>query len=123
MPQNPVVWFEIYVQDMARAKAFYESVLNVRLERLPSPELEMWAFPMEREGTGAAGALAKMPGVNSGGNSTIVYFSSEDCSVEADRVVPAGGRLHRPKESIGQYGFIALAVDPEGNMSGVHSMK
>lgn len=26
-PRNPVGWFEIYVTDMARAKAFYETVL------------------------------------------------------------------------------------------------
>jgi hypothetical protein len=31
---NPVCWFEIYVQDMARAKAFYETVFGVPLTRL-----------------------------------------------------------------------------------------
>jgi hypothetical protein len=30
--QNPVGWFEIYVQDMPRAKAFYEAVLALTLE-------------------------------------------------------------------------------------------
>ena len=28
MNSNPVGWFEIYVQDMNRAKAFYESVFG-----------------------------------------------------------------------------------------------
>ena len=28
MKPNPVVWFEIYVQDMARARKFYETVLQ-----------------------------------------------------------------------------------------------
>ena len=28
---NPVTWFEIYVEDLARAKAFYESVFNCSL--------------------------------------------------------------------------------------------
>jgi predicted enzyme related to lactoylglutathione lyase len=31
---NPVVWFEIYVQDMERAKSFYEAVLAIKLRRL-----------------------------------------------------------------------------------------
>ena len=31
MNRNPVVWFEIYVQDMRRAKTFYETVLGVEL--------------------------------------------------------------------------------------------
>ena len=122
MAGNPVVWFEIYVQDMERAKKFYETVLNVKLQQLPSPELEMWAFPSERDASGAAGALAKMKGVPSGG-STLVYFKSDDCSVEVARVVASGGRLHRDKSSIGEYGFIAIGVDTEGNMFGLHSMK
>ena len=31
---NPVGWFEIYVQDMARAKTFYQAVLARPLEKL-----------------------------------------------------------------------------------------
>jgi predicted enzyme related to lactoylglutathione lyase len=122
---NPVGWFEIYVQDMPRAKAFYEQVLQVALAPLPNPtedEMEMMSFPMSVEGSGASGALVRMPGVPSGG-STLVYFTSEDCAVEADRVSAAGGTLQRPKTSIGPYGFIALAVDTEGNMFGLHSAK
>ncbi len=34
MTRNPVGWFEIYVQDMDRAKAFYENVLSRTLEAL-----------------------------------------------------------------------------------------
>ena len=53
MTNNPVGWFEIYVQDMARAKRFYESVLQVKLEKLDSPEVEMWSFPMTMDRYGA----------------------------------------------------------------------
>ena len=123
MARNPIIWFEIYVQDMPRAKAFYESVFQVKLEKLDSTEFEMWGFPMEMHGIGASGALVKIKGVASGGNSTLVYFSCKDCAVEADRVIQYGGSLDRKKMSIGQYGFIALAVDSEGNMIGLHSMK
>jgi len=122
MAGNPVVWFEIYVQDMERAKKFYETVLQVKLQPLPSPELEMWAFPSERDASGATGALAKMKGVPSGG-STLVYFKSDNCALEVARVVASGGRIHRDKSSIGEYGFIAIGVDTEGNMFGLHSMK
>jgi predicted enzyme related to lactoylglutathione lyase len=41
MQSNPVVWFEIYVQDMARARRFYEAVLDIQLERMPAPTPEM----------------------------------------------------------------------------------
>ena len=72
---------------------------------------------------GAGGALVKMPGVPSGGNSTLVYFSCVDCATEGGRVVKSGGRIQREKWSIGPYGFIALAFDTEGNMFGLHSMQ
>ncbi len=120
---NPVGWFEIYVQDMQRARAFYESVFGVTLNQLGGPEMEMWAFPMGDQTYGASGALVKMAGFPSGGNSVLVYFSCADCAVEAAKAVQAGGRIQRDKMSIGQYGFIALAIDTEGNMIGLHSMQ
>jgi uncharacterized protein len=117
---NPVGWFEIYVQDMDRARRFYEAVFEVTLEHLPSPDIEMWAFAMQSDAPGCSGALVKAPGVPSGG-STMVYFNCDDCAVEGGRVAGAGGTVHRDKMSIGQYGFIVLAIDTEGNMIGLHS--
>jgi predicted enzyme related to lactoylglutathione lyase len=123
MAKNPVNWFEIYVDDMERAKKFYREVLDVKLEKLPGPDIEMWSFPMEENGAGAAGSLVHMDGFKAGGNSTLVYFSCEDCATEEARVETAGGKVFKPKFSIGQYGFIALATDTEGNMFGLHSLK
>jgi uncharacterized protein len=121
---NPVGWFEIYVEDMKRARAFYEAVLATELNNLQGPvgiELEMWAFPMDQNKVGASGALVKMTGMHVGANSTIVYFSCDDCAVEESRVKNAGGRVQRPKTPIGAYGHIALALDTEGNIFGLHS--
>lgn len=123
MKPNPVGWFEIYVQDMARATRFYEAVLGGKLSKLPAGDLDMMAFPSSPGSPGTPGALVCMKGAPSGGFGTMVYFSCADCSVEESRVVAAGGKVHRPKLSIGQYGFISLAVDPDGNMFGLHSMK
>ena len=123
MAENAVRWFEIYVQDMARARRFYESVFGTRLEKLESGDLEMWAFPMSDSHPGASGALVRMPGVPSMPGGTLVYFGCDDCAVEGGRVTAAGGKIERDKMSIGQYGFILLAVDTEGNMIGLHSLK
>jgi hypothetical protein len=123
MATNPIGWFEIYVQDMSRAKAFYGSVFATQLERLEGPDIEMWAFPGEPDRPGAPGALVKMEGFPSGGNSTIVYFTCSDCAVEAKRASESGGKIFKDKFSIGQYGFIALVLDTEGNMIGLHSLQ
>ncbi|WP_408595795.1 VOC family protein [Limnohabitans sp.] len=120
---NPVGWFEIYVQDMSRAKAFYEAVFDTTLSQLDNPGLEMWAFPMDTSTFGASGALVCMPGFPSGANSVLVYFKCADCAIEADKAIKAGGTVQKPKMSIGPYGHIALVMDTEGNMLGLHSMQ
>ena len=121
--RNPVGWFEIYVPDMKRAKKFYEKTLAVKLQALPSPMIEMQAFPMGPKPPGCAGALVKMAGKDSDGGGTIVYFTCGNCTVEAGRAKKNGGKIFKKKFSIGEYGFIALIVDTEGNMIGLHSMK
>ncbi|PZO62716.1 MAG: lactoylglutathione lyase [Pseudoxanthomonas suwonensis] len=132
MQTNAVGWFEIYVSDMARAQAFYEAVLATRLKPLAAPngpasDLQMLHFGGDDEASmsryGANGALVKMAGVEPGGIGTVVYFSCEDCGVEAGRVAKAGGRIFKDKFAIGEYGFCALAYDTEGNLFGLHSMQ
>lgn len=121
--KNPIGWIEIYVQDMDRAKAFYEQVFQIKLDKLEGMEIEMWTFPMQEDAYGAAGALIKIPKCPSGGNSTVVYFMCDDCEIEANRAVEAGGKIELPKKSIGEHGFMALVIDTEGNIIGLHSMQ
>ena len=120
---NPVGWFEIYVDDIQRAKKFYEDVFQTQLTKLESPEIQMWAFPMDMNASGASGAIVHMPGFSAGRNSVIIYFSCEDCAIEEKRILQVGGRIEKTKFSIGQYGFITLGYDTEGNMIGLHSLK
>ncbi|WP_310992379.1 VOC family protein [Aequorivita marina] len=124
-PINPVVWFEIYVDDIKRAQKFYEKVFQIELSELPTPESEVEMkilfFPMEMDGEGAGGALIEMEGVKAGENSTVVYFGSADCSLEEQRIEGAGGKVARAKEPIGEYGYMVLGYDTEGNKFGVHS--
>ncbi|WP_339900523.1 VOC family protein [Paraglaciecola polaris] len=121
---NPVGWFEIYVDDMPRAKKFYEAVLDETLTSLTDPtedQAQMWAFSSDMDTYGASGALVKMAGFTPGRNSTLVYFACDDCAHEEARVEQAGGCIERSKMSIGEYGFCTLALDTEGNMFGLHS--
>lgn len=120
MSRNPVGWLEIDVEDLDRAKAFDEAVFKVELTRLDAPtaELRMLAFPTVLE---AAGSIVKAEGCAPNGNGTLVYSSCQDCADEASRVESAGGKIHKPQFSIGPCGFIASAIDTEGNVIGLHS--
>lgn len=125
MENNAVGWFEIYVDDMDRARSFYEKTFECHLSKVEGNgvEIDMWQFPQNMKGYGSGGAIAKMEGVRPGGNSTLVYFSCEDCGVVEMRAESAGGEIQRPKMSIGEYGFISIVKDTEGNIIGLHSLQ
>ena len=124
---NIVCWFEIYVNDMERAKSFYSKVLDVELsdasEMEGMPDMKMAFFPWVENAPNANGALVKMKDMPVGAGGTMVYFQCENCSVEESRVERAGGKVIQPKMPIGEHGFCSMCMDTEGNMFGLHSMK
>lgn len=127
---NVVNWFEIYVQDIDRARKFYETVLGETMTEMEVPtdgiddkSVRLVAFPFAENSINASGALVQAAGVPSGGNGTMVYFTCEDCEIEQSRVEGAGGKVLSPKFAIGQFGFCAICSDTEGNAFGLHSMK
>lgn len=121
---NAVGWFDIYVDEMDRAEGFYKTVLGAEMEDMndPTGETEMKSFVGNMEVYGAAGALVKAPYAKPGPGGTQIYFSVEDCATQQARVEAAGGKVIRPKFSIGQFGYVALAEDTEGNMIGFNSL-
>ncbi len=61
--------------------------------------------------------------MDSRSESTTINADRNDCAGPESRAAEAGGRVFKPKMSIGPHGFISLLYDTEGNMIGVHSMK
>lgn len=122
---NAIGWFDIYVSDMQRAVTFYEQVFQQKLEQIgdPTGETQMMGFPTDMQRYGAGGALVKANHARPGLGGTLVYFSVDDCAVEQSRVADAGGKVARPKFSIGDFGWVTLCEDTEGNMFGLSSMK
>lgn len=125
--RNPISWFEIYVDDIQRARKFYESILDIKLTDFSNPmisdEIQMKHFPFDMGKYGSTGALVQKSGFAAGGNSNIIYFGSNDCKIEEMRIEESGGKIYQTKTSIGEHGFTVLAIDTEGNLFGIHSMK
>jgi predicted enzyme related to lactoylglutathione lyase len=125
---NAIGWFDMYVDDMERAVEFYQAVLEQKLSKMgdPTGDSEMMSFPMTDKSMsqyGALGALVKMDGMKPSVGGTMIYFNSEDCAIEESRVAAAGGKVIRSKFSIGEFGWVVLCEDTEGNMFGLNSMK
>jgi len=118
---NPVHWFEISVNDMDRARKFYERVLGLELGLNQVESTLMAWFPTTEGGAGSSGALLQSEGRAPSHDGTMIYFSVPDIEAVLARVEAAGGRTLTPKTDIGEYGFYAYFEDSEGNRVGVHS--
>ncbi len=118
---NPVGWFDIHVSNLDRAKKFYETVFNMQLTDLPIEWGKQSLFPFDHESPNISGALVENPDFTPNGINTVVYFETEDCITEEKRIEEAGGKIVRPKMSIGDFGFVSIFIDSEGNTIGLHS--
>ncbi len=120
---NPVCWFDINVANLDRAKKFYETVFAIKLTDLPIEWGKQSTFPFENNGANATGALVEKENYVANENNTVVYFASNDCTTEEIRIESAGGKLLKSKTPIGEFGFISIFLDTEGNTIGLHSRK
>ena len=126
MEQNMVGWFEIPVNDMDRAKQFYDTVFGISIEIHQMNELIMGWFPFAPDLPGASGSLVKHPDWYrpSDTHGVLVYFSSNDVQNELDRLEEAGGAIIQPKTLIAKdIGYMAVFRDCEGNRIALHSRK
>ena len=122
MKHNMVGWFEIPVNDMDRAKAFYETVFKIDIQVVDFGGILMGWYPDRGEAPGAQGTLIKQESYIPSQEGTLVYFISEDVQNELDSIVAAGGKIYQPKTQISpEHGFMGVFIDTEGNRVALHS--
>ena len=121
-----VVWVDIPVTDMDRARAFYEKLLGNPIDLMPSGEGQNPIALLMQLGTGSpddvSGDLA-LDGITkpSSTHGPVVYLSSKgDIDGMLQRAVDAGGSIFAPKQNFGEMGgWLAWIVDSEGNLIGL----
>lgn len=118
--KNPVGWFEIPVNNMDRAKKFYETLLETKIDIQDFGNLLMGWFPFDHTAPGTTGTLVKAETYNPSYDGTMVYFSVDEIDDVLPRLEKAGGKLINAKTSIGEYGFVAHFEDSEGNRVALH---
>lgn len=120
MAHNPVSYFELPVEDMDRAIAFYEAVFSVSLERVLIDGHDMAVFPSDENGRGASGALAKGESYVPSRSGPRIYFFVENIDQILDLAIKNGGEQAYPVTSVGAL-FVAEFVDSEGNQVALSS--
>lgn len=117
-------WFEIPVRELPRAQAFYEEVLQTKLQReaFAGPDMQMAVFA--GQGDAVKGALMSgHPALQVGACGTLVYLHAGALLDEAlARVVAAGGQVAMDKVALPDgLGYMAHMLDVDGNRVGLHA--
>ena len=119
---NALNWFEIPVTDITRARKFYETVFEIKMEEMEMPGMKYAMFPFDPTAAKIAGGLAQSPMHTPSTTGSLIYLNANpDLQIVLDRIEKAGGKVTMPKTSIGQNGFMALFIDTERNIMALHS--
>jgi len=120
---NALNWFEVSVSDMARAKKFYETVFDVKLEETEMMGMKMAFFPSENMNGKVSGGLVQGPMHKPSMDGAKIYFNGNpDLAHPLAKVEAAGGKVVMPKTKISdEVGYMAFFVDSEGNNVAMHS--
>jgi len=132
---NVVVWVDIPVKDMQRARKFYEHLLGNPIEDLPGSEgTSALLMPLGTGSQSDVSADLAISGSKMGFNNPeirmtepssthgpVIYLSTkDDIDGMLERAVEAGGTIHAPKQDFGEMGgWLALIIDTEGNLIGL----
>jgi len=119
--KNPINWFEIPVKNLERATAFYGKLLACDLSIQDFGGLKMAWFPMTQDAPGATGSLVQHESYIPSYEGSMVYFSVDDIDKTLEVAAENGGKILNPKNSIGEFGFVAHLEDTEGNRIALHS--
>jgi len=123
--KNAISWFEIPSQDLNRAQKFYETIFDMQMVPLDTPQIQMLMFPVE-DRLGVGGAITFNPDfyTPSSSDGVLIYLNANpDVQIVLDKVEAAGGKILVPKTTISpEYGSMAMFTDTEGNRIAVHSI-
>ncbi len=118
-----IVWFDIPVQNLDRAIAFYSAVLGapVKKEEFGDMKLGMLAMP---DGTQMGCLVEGGEDFKPSADGIMVYFNCNGRLRAAAKAVKDNhGTMQKDVHAIGPYGFRAEVLDSEGNCIALHSEK
>jgi uncharacterized protein len=120
---NCLNWFEIPVENMERAKQFYQKIFCIEMDEQTIMGMQMAFFPSEHGNGKVGGALVKSELHKSNTEGVLVYLNANpDVSLVLERIEEEGGVVLMYKTMLtAGAGFIAVFLDTEGNRMALHS--
>lgn len=113
--------FEIPATEISRAVDFYQAILDISIEKMEFPEMQMGIFPYE--GQMVTGVIMKAEGYKPSADGVTIYLNGGDnLQIILDKVEKNGGKIIVPKSlHADESGYYAIFLDSEGNKIGLHS--
>ncbi|HET6725470.1 MAG TPA: VOC family protein [Gammaproteobacteria bacterium] len=118
--KNQVVWVDIPVTDLDRAIDFYAAVLDDRIDRMDAGGVTIGLLPHEQNSSG--GCLYVSEDYPPAPNGPLIYLNVDGrLQPAANAASRHGGKVIEPPHQIGEHGWRAIIIDPEGNRIALHS--
>jgi predicted enzyme related to lactoylglutathione lyase len=115
MSKHPIIHIEFSAQDRESAAQFYNEVFGWKTSQMP----EMNYASFEAEG-GPGGGFNPVTEQYPAGT-VVVYIATDDIEASLAKVESAGGKAVMPKTEIPEVGWVAMFVDPTGNLVGLYT--
>lgn len=118
MVDNTIIHFDIPANDLEKLKTFYTKLFNWKIFRAPGPVdyLMIQTVPTDEQGmlirSGVNGGMYKKEDAN---QKAVNYIEVDNIDESIRSIVKLGGTITMPKQEVMGVGYIASAVDPEGN--------
>lgn len=113
--------FEIPATDISRAVNFYQTILDIKIEKMDVEGMKMGILPYENQTV--TGVIIQADGYKPSADGVTIYLNGGDnLQVILDKVEKNGGKIIAPKTAHADgSGFFAIFIDSEGNKMALNS--
>lgn len=113
-----IVWFEIAADNVERAKKFYGTLFDWKIEKFPGP-MEYWHINTGSGDPTRDGGMMKRKAPEHGITNYIGVPSVDQYMAKVEKL---GGKVCVPKTAVPQMGYFAVCLDTENNMFALWEM-
>lgn len=117
---NPFVHAELNTTDVDKAKKFYSSVFDWKLEEMPMPEIGNYTIVSVGEGTGGGIMKQMIPGA---GSAWMPYVGVQDVKASTKKATALGAKVLKDVTEVPNMGWFSILTDPTGAVLGLWQTK
>jgi predicted enzyme related to lactoylglutathione lyase len=123
---DKVIFFEIPVDNAARARQFYSTAFGWKMNEIPEMHY-IQVGTVDADQMGVRGTPKERGAINGGmverrrelAENPIIYVSVENIDQAVATIEKNGGKIVKPRTAVGNFGFAAYFKDTEGNIIGL----